>query len=287
MPAGLVESELFGHERGAFTGAMSPLVGRFQLADKGTLFLDEIGELPLEIQPKLLRALQEHEFERLGSTRTIRTDVRIIAATNQDLSRMVREHTFRPDLYFRLNVFPIVLPPLRARAEDIPELVQHFVRKLSCELNKSIEHIPAGVMDALRMHEWTGNVRELENFIHRSVILSTGGVLRPPLAELRTMLKSSPGEESPTLAEVEREHILQVLRQTNGVVGGREGAAARLGIPRTTLIYRMRKLGIPVDKFSRLRSKRSRPLAVPPERHADNEQFQSTGSASVFSEAVA
>lgn len=249
IPAGLVESELFGHERGAFTGAMSPLVGRFQLADKGTLFLDEIGELPLEIQPKLLRALQEQEFERLGSTRTIRTDVRIIAATNQDLSQMVRERRFRPDLYFRLNVFPIVLPPLRARTEDIPELVQHFVRKLSCELNKPIEHIPAEVMNVLRMHEWTGNIRELENFIHRSVILSTGGVLRPPLAELRTMLKSAPGEVSPTLAEVEREHILQVLRQTNGVVGGREGAAVRLGIPRTTLIYRMRKLGIPVDKF--------------------------------------
>jgi formate hydrogenlyase transcriptional activator len=286
MPAGLVESELFGHERGAFTGAMSPLVGRFQLADKGTLFLDEIGELPLEIQPKLLRALQEQEFERLGSTRTIRTDVRIIAATNQELCQMLRERRFRPDLYFRLNVFPIVLPPLRARAEDIPELVQHFVRKLSCELNKPIEYIPAEVMDVLRVHEWSGNIRELENFIHRSVILSTGGVLRPPLGELRTILKSSPGEETPTLAKVEREHILQVLRQTNGLVGGSEGAAARLGIPRTTLVYRMRKLGIPADKFSRLRRNRSRALAASPEREANDEQFQTTGSAPVFRAAV-
>ena len=253
IPAGLVESELFGHERGAFTGAMTPLVGRFQLADKGTLFLDEIGELPLEIQPKLLRVLQEQEFERLGSTRTIRTDVRIIAATNQDLAQMVRERTFRPDLYFRLNVFPIVLPPLRARVEDIPELVQYFVRKLSPELNNPIEHIPAEVMDLLRMHEWSGNIRELENFIHRSVILSTGGVLRPPLGELKTIIKSSRQAGTPTLAEVEREHILQVLRETNGLVGGRDGAAARLGIARTTLVYRMRKLGIPVDKFSRSR----------------------------------
>jgi formate hydrogenlyase transcriptional activator len=286
MPAGLVESELFGHERGAFTGAMSPLVGRFQLANKGTLFLDEIGELPLEIQPKLLRALQEQEFERLGSTRTIRTDVRIIAATNQDLRQMLRERRFRPDLYFRLNVFPIVLPPLRAHAEDIPELVQHFVRKLSCELNKPIEHIPAEVMDVLQVHEWSGNIRELENFIHRSVILSTGGVLRPPLGELRTILKSSPGEETPTLAKVEREHILQVLRQTNGLVGGREGAAARLGIPRTTLVHRMRKLGIPTDKFSRLRRNRSRALAASPERDANDEQFRITGSTPVFSEGV-
>ena len=253
IPAGLVESELFGHERGAFTGAMTPLVGRFQLADKGTLFLDEIGELPLEIQPKLLRALQEQEFERLGSTRTVRTDVRIIAATNQDLSQMVRERTFRPDLYFRLNVFPITLPPLRARREDIPELVKHFVQKLSRHLKKPIEHVPAEVMDTLRAHEWLGNIRELENFVHRSVILSKGPVLRPLLGELRSIIKSSPLAGTPTLAEVEREHILYVLRETNGLVGGREGAAARLGIARTTLIYRMRKLGIPVDKFSRSR----------------------------------
>jgi len=253
IPAGLVESELFGHERGAFTGAMTPLVGRFQLADKGTLFLDEIGELPLEIQPKLLRALQEHEFEKLGSGRTIRADVRIVAATNQDLEQMVRERKFRPDLYFRLNVFPITVPPLRARTEDIPELVQHFVRKLSHQLNKRIEHVPVEVIDILRAHEWSGNIRELENFVHRSLILSSGPILRPPMAELRTIVKSSAQLPTATLAELEREHILQVLTETNGLVGGRDGAAARLGIPRTTLLYRMRKLGIPVDKFSRSR----------------------------------
>jgi formate hydrogenlyase transcriptional activator len=250
IPAGLVESELFGHERGAFTGAMSPMAGRFQLADKGTLFLDEIGELPLEIQPKLLRALQEHEFERLGSGRTMRADVRIVAATNQKLEEMVRERKFRADLYFRLNVFPIVLPPLRARAEDIPELVQYFVQKLSRRLNKPIEHVPAEVMDILRSHEWSGNIRELENFVHRSVILSKGPILRPPLEELRSIIKSSPQLATATLAEVEREHILQVLSEANGLVGGRDGAAARLGIARTTLVYRMRKLGIVVNKFS-------------------------------------
>lgn len=272
VPAGLVESELFGHERGAFTGAVSPLVGRFQLADKGTLFLDEIGELPLEIQPKLLRALQEHEFARLGSGRTVRADVRIIAATNQNLEEMVRERKFRPDLYFRLNVFPIVLPPLRARAEDIPELVQYFVRKLSRQLKKPIEHVPVEVLDILSAHEWSGNIRELENFIHRSVILSKGPVLRPPLAELRAITKGSPQGLTPTLAEVEREHIVQVLRETNGLVGGRDGAAARLGIPRTTLLYRMRKLGIPVDKFSRShRSGAKNRLFVPPEMGGEQE----------------
>ena len=273
IPAGLVESELFGHERGAFTGAMTPLVGRFQLADKGTLFLDEIGELPLEIQPKLLRALQEHEFERLGSGRTIRADARIVAATNQDLEEMVRERKFRPDLYFRLNVFPIVLPPLRARAEDIPVLVEYFVRKLSRQLNKQIEHVPVEVMDILRAHEWSGNIRELENFIHRSMILSKGPILRPPLAELRTITKSSP-QAAPTLAELEREHILQVLRETNGLVGGRDGAAARLGIPRTTLLYRMRKLGIPVDKFSRSRRNGTKNRFVSSRQTGDGKECQ-------------
>jgi len=273
IPAGLVESELFGHERGAFTGAMTPLVGRFQLADKGTLFLDEIGELPLEIQPKLLRALQEHEFERLGSGRTIRADVRIVAATNQHLEEMVRERKFRPDLYFRLNVFPIVLPPLRARAEDIPVLVEYFVRKLSRQLNKQIEHVPVEVMDILRAHEWSGNIRELENFIHRSMILSKGPILRPPLAELRTITKSSP-QAAPTLAELEREHILQVLRETNGLVGGRDGAAARLGIPRTTLLYRMRKLGIPVDKFSRSRRNGTKSRFVSSRETGDSNECQ-------------
>ena len=273
IPAGLVESELFGHERGAFTGAMTPLVGRFQLADKGTLFLDEIGELPLEIQPKLLRALQEHEFERLGSGRTIRADVRFVAATNQHLEEMVRERKFRPDLYFRLNVFPIVLPPLRARAEDIPVLVEYFVRKLSRQLNKQIEHVPVEVMDILRAHEWSGNIRELENFIHRSMILSKGPILRPPLAELRTITKSSP-QAAPTLAELEREHILQVLRETNGLVGGRDGAAARLGIPRTTLLYRMRKLGIPVDKFSRSRRNGTKNRFVSSRQTGDGKECQ-------------
>jgi formate hydrogenlyase transcriptional activator len=273
IPAGLVESELFGHERGAFTGAMTPLVGRFQLADKGTLFLDEIGELPLEIQPKLLRALQEHEFERLGSGRTIRADVRIVAATNQDLEEMVRERKFRPDLYFRLNVFPIVLPPLRARAEDIPVLVEYFVRKLSRQLNKQIEHVPVEVMDILRAHEWSGNIRELENFIHRSMILTKGPILRPPLAELRTISKSSP-QAVPTLAELEREHILQVLRETNGLVGGRDGAAARLGIPRTTLLYRMRKLGIPADKFSRSRRNGTKNRFVSSRETGDSKECQ-------------
>ena len=273
IPAGLVESELFGHERGAFTGAMTPLVGRFQLADKGTLFLDEIGELPLEIQPKLLRALQEHEFERLGSGRTIRADARIVAATNQDLEEMVRERKFRPDLYFRLNVFPIVLPPLRARAEDIPVLVEYFVRKLSRQLNKQIEHVPVEVMDILRAHEWSGNIRELENFIHRSMILSKGPILRPPLAELRTITKSSP-QAAPTLAELEREHILQVLRETNGLVGGRDGAATRLGIPRTTLLYRMRKLGIPVDKFSRSRRNGTKNRFVSSRQTGDGKECQ-------------
>lgn len=283
MPAGLAESELFGLERGAFTGAMSSVAGRFQLADKGTLFLDEIGELPLAIQPKLLRVLQEREFERLGSTRTIRTDVRIIAATNQDLAEMIRERTFRPDLYFRLNVFPIVLPPLRSRPEDIPELVQHFVRKLSAQLNKPIDHIPAEVMDILRVHQWSGNIRELENFIQRSVILSTGGVLRPPLGELRTIIKSAPKTATRTLAELHREHIVQVLRESNGLVGGRDGAAARLGMSRTTLIYRMRTLGIRVDKFSRSRRRsRLRSLsATSPEHVAGNGCLQTMGSVRV------
>lgn len=288
IPAGLVESELFGHERGAFTGALSPLVGRFQLADKGTLFLDEIGELPLEIQPKLLRALQEQEFERLGSNRTIRTDVRIVAATNQDLADMVRERKFRPDLYFRLNVFPIDLPPLRARSEDIPELVEHFVRKLSNQLNRQIDEIPREVMEVLKVHEWAGNIRELENFIHRSVVLSAGNVLRPPLAELRTIVKHSASAGTPTLAELEREHILQALRQTNGLVGGRDGAAARLGVPRTTLVYRMRKLGIPVDKCCRSRRARIKKLLdAPSDMIAGDNELSPVEEASAFSEVTA
>jgi formate hydrogenlyase transcriptional activator len=251
IPAGLLESELFGHERGAFTGALSSQVGRFQLADKGTIFLDEIGELPLELQPKLLRALQEQEFERLGGVRKIRIDVRIIAATNQDLLRMVQEHRFRADLYYRLNVFPLTLPPLRARADDIPALVEHFVRKFSKQMSRQIETIPLEVTEILKQHDWPGNIRELQNFIERSVILSTGPVLRPPLAELKRVSKQTSSANARTLAEAERDHILEVLRETRWVLGGTEGAASRLGLPRTTLVYRMKKLGIPREKSAK------------------------------------
>ena len=244
IPAALLESELFGHERGAFTGAVAQQLGRFQLADRGTLFLDEIGELPLELQPKLLRVLQEQEFERLGSTRTIRINVRVLAATNQNLLQMVEERRFRADLYYRLNVFPIEVPPLRARPEDIPALIEHFVAKFSCEMNKRIESIPAEVMEVLKLHDWPGNIRELENFIQRAVILSWGPSLRPPLAELQRLPNGGASTANRTLAEAQREHILEVLRETRWVIGGYQGAAARLGIPRTTLVYRMKKLGI-------------------------------------------
>jgi formate hydrogenlyase transcriptional activator len=242
IPLGLLESELFGHERGAFTGAISRKVGRFEIAHKGTLFLDEVGDIPLELQPKLLRVLQEQEFERLGGTRSIRTDVRLVAATNRDLSKMVDQGQFRADLYYRLNVFPIHIPPLRERRDDVPLLVRYFVDKYAKTMNRKIERIPASVMDALTRYAWPGNIRELQNFIERAVILSEGSSLRPPLAELReTKAKGSAGV---TLKEVERKHVLQVLRETDWVLGGPNGAAARLGIPRTTLIYRMRRLGI-------------------------------------------
>jgi formate hydrogenlyase transcriptional activator len=246
IPAGLLESELFGHERGAFTGAWTQTTGRFQMADRGTLFLDEVGDLPLELQPKLLRILQEQEFERLGSGRTIRVDVRVIAATNRDLEQMVRDRQFRPDLYYRLNVFPILVPPLRERSEDIPQLVWHFVRRFAERMNKDIDAIPDGVMDMLKFHAWPGNIRELQNFIERAVILSSGPVPRPPLSELKPMAMARPAEPaSPrTLAEAQREHIVEVIREAGGMVGGRSGAAARLGMARTTLLYRMRKLGI-------------------------------------------
>ena len=244
IPAGLFESELFGHERGAFTGAFTQTTGRFQQADRGTLFLDEIGELPLELQPKLLRVLQEREFERVGSARTVKVDVRIIAATNVDLEQMVRERRFRADLYYRLNVFPITMPPLRDRSEDIPQLVWHFVRRYAARMNRHIEAIPDEVMDLLQMYDWPGNIRELQNLIERSVILSSGPVLRPRLGELKTLSKDDRPATALTLAEAEREHIVEVMRQSGGVVGGRSGAAARLGVARTTLLYRMRKLGI-------------------------------------------
>jgi formate hydrogenlyase transcriptional activator len=246
IPSGLLESELFGHERGAFTGAWTQTTGRFQLADRGTLFLDEIGDLPLELQPKLLRILQEQEFERVGSTRTISVDVRIVAATNLDLAQMVRERKFRADLYYRLNVFPIVVPPLRERSEDIPQLVWHFVRRLAERMNKVIDVIPDEVMELMKLYDWPGNIRELQNFIERAMILSPGPALRPALDGLRPMRTVARADASAvrTLAEAQREHIVDAIHQAGGVVGGRTGAAARLGIARTTLLYRMRKLGI-------------------------------------------
>ena len=244
IPGPLLESELFGHERGAFTGALNQTTGRFQLAHTGTLFLDEIGDLPLELQPKLLRALQEQEFERLGSTRTIRVDVRIVAATNQDLEQMVQERRFRADLFYRLNVFPIELPALRERCEDIPSLVEHFVRTLARQMGKQISHIPAEVLDALTQQDWPGNVRELQNFIERAVIVSPGPELRLPVPTCRRSVAKSSTARPTTLAEAERDHILRVLKEVHWVVGGKNGAAVRLGLPRTTLIHRMRKLGI-------------------------------------------
>ena len=242
IPLGLLESELFGHERGAFTGAISRKVGRFEIAHKGTLFLDEVGDIPLELQPKLLRVLQEQEFERLGGTRSIRTDVRLVGATNRDLGRMVEQGTFRADLYYRLNVFPIHIPPLRERRDDIPILVRYFVEKFAKSMNRKITRIPASVMETMVRYGWPGNIRELQNFVERAVILTEGPALRAPLAELReSKVKNSQGA---TLKEVERKHVLQVLRDTDWILGGPTGAAARLGIPRTTLIYRMRRLGI-------------------------------------------
>jgi formate hydrogenlyase transcriptional activator len=244
IPAGLVESELFGHERGSFTGAWTQTTGKFQMADQGTLFLDEIGDLPLELQPKLLRVLQEQEFERLGSTRTIRVDVRIVAATNCDLAQLVRERKFREDLYYRLNVFPITLPPLRERRDDMAELVWYFVRKFAGRMDKKIDAIPDDVMELIKRHDWPGNIRELQNFIERAIILSSGTVLRPPLGDLKACTRTAEPGGSRTLAEAERDHIIEAIRQAGGVVGGRRGAAASLGMARTTLLYRMRKLGI-------------------------------------------
>jgi formate hydrogenlyase transcriptional activator len=243
IPFDLLESELFGHERGAFTGAIAQKVGRFELADKGTLFLDEVGDIPPGLQPKLLRVLQEQEFERLGSTRTHQVDVRLVAATNRNLVDMVKRNEFRSDLYYRLNVFPLPLPPLRGRREDIPALVEHFVEIYAHRMGKPIEHIPPETMSALTSYQWPGNIRELQNFIERSVILTSGNVLRPPLESL----ESAPEAESLgaiTLVDAEREHIRKILEQTRWVVGGPSGAAVRLGIKRSTLYFRMQKLGI-------------------------------------------
>ncbi|PYU92464.1 MAG: Fis family transcriptional regulator [Acidobacteria bacterium] len=243
IPSGLLESELFGHERGAFTGAIAQKIGRLELAHEGTLFLDEIGDIPLEIQPKLLRALQEKEFERLGSNRTIPVDARLVAATNRDLEKMVKDGQFRSDLYYRLKVFPILVPPLRERPEDIPALVHHFVAKHSKRMNKQIESVPPAALQALRRYPWPGNIRELENLLERAVILTPGSALQIPAAELKAPAETDL-RPTATLEEAEREHILRALRETQGVIGGPNGAAARLGLLRTTLHAKMRKLGI-------------------------------------------
>jgi len=248
IPAGLLESELFGHERGAFTGAIAQKIGRFELADGGTMFLDEVGDIPLDLQPKLLRVLQEQEFERLGSTRTIRTNVRLVAATNRDLEGMVANREFRSDLYYRLNVFPIISPPLRDRLEDVPLLVRYFAQKLSRRMNKQIETIPQETLDAMMRYRWPGNIRELENFVERAVILTKGTTLNAPVSELERETRfadvDSDNSKLTTMEDAEREHILSTLRTTNWTISGPNGAAAILGMKRTTLQSRMKKLGI-------------------------------------------
>ena len=256
IPTTLLENELFGSERGAFTGAVAQTIGRFQAADRGTLFLDEIGELPLELQPKLLRALQERQFERLGSCRSIQVNVRVIAATNQDLGRLVQERKFRADLFYRLNVLPIALPPLRERLDDIPLLAEHFVAAFAREQGKTIDSIPEDVMTALERYDWPGNIRELQNVIERGVVMTTGRILSRQTTACLAAADALPGcrpiVASPaagpasirTLADAERAHITAVLRETDGLVGGPRGAAAQLGVPRTTLIGRMQRLGI-------------------------------------------
>jgi formate hydrogenlyase transcriptional activator len=250
IPTGLLESELFGHEKGAFTGAVAQKVGRFQLADEGTLFLDEVGDIPLELQSKLLRVLQEQEFERLGGTQTIRVDVRLVAATNRDLARMIASGQYRSDLYYRLNVFPVQLPPLRERRDDVPRLAWHFTRKFARRMGRSVDTITAETLAALRRYDWPGNVRELENVIERAVILSPGHTLQVPLHDLQNPVASAaapettPADAAATLEDAEREHILRVLLETNWVVRGPDGAAARLGLKRSTLYWKMKKLGI-------------------------------------------
>jgi formate hydrogenlyase transcriptional activator len=253
IPTGLLESEMFGHERGAFTGAIAQRIGRFELASRGTVFLDEIGEIPLESQPKLLRVLQEREFERLGSSRTLKSDARLIAATNRDLAEMVADHEFRADLFYRLNVFPILLPPLRDRREDIPLLVRHFARQFARRMNRAIDTIPSETMNVLVAYDWPGNIRELQNLVERAVILSTGAVLNVPLRDLQSHPQAAVPTDAPangkprkieTLEDVERRHVLETLEATGWVVGGRRGAAVLLGLKRSTLQMRMNKLGI-------------------------------------------
>jgi transcriptional regulator with GAF, ATPase, and Fis domain len=242
IPSGLLESELFGHERGAFTGALSRKLGRFELADQGTLFLDEAGDIPLELQAKLLRVLQEQEFERLGSTQTLQVNVRFIAATNRNLAQMVSDQEFREDLYFRLNVFPIVIPPLRERREDIPLLAEFFMHEFSRRMNKHIDTILPSTMERLTNYSWRGNIRELQHFIERAVILTTGSTLWAPLEALESPV--APDAAPTTLKQVESSHILKTLRETRWVVGGPRGAAVRLGLKRTTLMNKMKRLGI-------------------------------------------
>jgi formate hydrogenlyase transcriptional activator len=263
IPTGLLESELFGHEKGAFTGAICQKIGRFELAHNGTLFLDEIGEIPLELQPKLLRVLQEQEFERLGGTKTIKVNVRLVAATNRDLAQMVTEGRYRSDLFYRVNVFPIMLPPLRERLDGIPSLVRHFTQQFARRMGKRIDTIPAATMEALVSYPWPGNVRELQNVIERAVILSPEGTLQVPLCDLEmrpersettsqrlvseagslTDCPQSPNSDQ-TLADADREHILRALRNSRWVVGGPKGAAAHLGMKRSMLYWKMKKLGI-------------------------------------------
>jgi formate hydrogenlyase transcriptional activator len=246
MPAGLLESELFGHERGAFTGAVSAHTGRFAMADRGTLFLDEIGDMPLELQPKLLRVLQEREFEAVGSTRTTQVDVRVVSATNRDLREMVGDREFREDLYYRLNIFPVFLPPLRERKRDIPEFVRYFVKQYADSMNKTVDSIPDGVMQCLVQHTWPGNIRELQNYVARGVIRSTDGVFEPAPPE-RVIEKREParvGSANATLEDKVRQEIVAACQRANWKLGGPRGAAARLGLKRTTLFYKMKRLGI-------------------------------------------
>jgi transcriptional regulator with GAF, ATPase, and Fis domain len=271
IPSALLESELFGHEKGAFTGAVAQTMGRFQAADRGTLFLDEVGDLPLELQPKLLRVLQEQQFERLGGSHTLQVDVRVIAATNQDLWRMVEERKFRADLYYRLNVYPMTLPPLRERGDDIPLLIEHFVQKFAAQQGKTIVHIPEELMEVLKLHAWPGNIRELQNVIERGVIMTTGPVLsRETTEHMRHKGGAAPARMDAdsgltpirTLVDAERAHITATLRETKGVVGGPSGAAAQLGLPRTTLIARMHRLGIVNETFG-LRERQANRKFVP------------------------
>jgi len=244
IPTGLLESELFGHEKGAFTGAVAQRIGRFELATRGTVFLDEIGEIPLELQPKLLRVLQEREFERLGSSRTLRTDARLIAATNRDLGAMVEEQKFRADLFYRLNVFPVHVPPLRERQDDIPLLVRHFVQQFARRMSKVVDTIPTETMNALVRYHWPGNIRELQNLVERAVILSTGAILKVPLNDLQALPALAPGRKIETMEEAERRHILEALNASDWVISGPNGAATALGLKRSTLQARMDKLGI-------------------------------------------